>query len=323
MVTQWRFPFLSRGAGGVLLRGVRMPFILASLWCSVAWAGGELPPAAKKSGAGRKPGLSIQVHGGGWGRVSRDDIESVLQATAETLLSRLPGRPGVPIVVTHTDGPPVALYGRGAQGEFRIRLHARGENWHLYAYEFAHELCHLLSNHDAHVEAGGEGAHANQWFEEALCETASLYVLKHLAAEWEAAPARSRWAEEGPVLRRFFDLLIAEGHRRLPADTPLAQWLQENEAALRSDPYLRQKNELVATLMLPLFEEDGGRWEALGYLNLAPEDARAGLRRYLAHWYRHAPLQHRALVGQVLALVGVDGVMPALPAADGLLARAR
>ena len=119
-----RFFFYKARAADWVRRGMRVPFILASVACSLAWAdGSELP---QKKPAGRKLGLSIQVQGGGWGRGRKESIETVLNAVADTLIARLPpGRFAAPIVVTHTDGPPVALYGRGSAGEYRIRLHAR------------------------------------------------------------------------------------------------------------------------------------------------------------------------------------------------------
>lgn len=299
-----RFVFRHGATADWLRRGMRLPFILASVVCSLAYAdtGGET--VAKKSGT-RKLGLSIQVQGGGWGRARKDAIETVLYSVADEMLSRLPGRLKAPIVVTHTDGPPLAEYGRGSQGEYRIRLHAQGENWHLYAYEFAHELCHVLSNHDAHVSA-----HDNQWFEETLCETASLFTLKNLAQRWEQAPPGPQWQAEAVRLRAFFDLLIAEGHRRLPPEAPLATWLRDNEDALRRNPYLRQKNEVLANLLLPLFERNPENWQALSYMNLDPGDARSSLRSYLGQWYGNTPLAHRDLVAGVLALLALDDVVP-------------
>lgn len=298
----------------------RLPLLVASLLCSLAWAG-DPPQPPKKSNA-RKLGLAIQVQGGGWGGAAREDIQTVLDAAANELMARLPAPLQAPIVVTHTDGPPVALYGRGPQGEYRIHLHARGENWHLYAYEFAHELCHLLSNHDGHLQAG-DTSHPNQWFEEAVCETASLYVLKNLAASWSRSPPEPRWVEEAPLFRHFFDTLIAERHRRLPADTPLGEWLRENERFLRSDPYLRQKNEVLANLLLPLFEADPASWQALAYLNQHPEAARASLQTYLGDWYRSAPLAQRTLVSGVLSLLRLEDVMPGERSATTVLASSR
>ncbi len=309
-VKKKRIPFRHRPPAAWIRRGMQLPFILASIVCSLAWAGGEAAAPTKKAGSSRKLGLNIQVQGGGWGHARKESIETVLHAVAEELMSRLPGKLAAPIVVTHTDGPPVALYGRGPQGEYRIRLHARGENWHLYAYEFAHELCHVLSNFDEHVVPGAEPTRYNQWFEETLCETASLFALKSLARTWEVAPPAPEWADEAKTLRRFFDVLIAEGHRQLPPRAPLARWLHDNENALRHDPYLRQKNEVLANLLLPLFDSNPENWQALGYLNLDPADARSSLRNYLSHWYHNAPPEHRALVVSVLDLLSLDDVVP-------------
>ncbi len=302
------FSFRDSATAEWIRRGMRLPFILASVVCSIAWAdGGDVP--AKKSGS-RKLGLSIQVQGSGWGRGKKESIETVLYAVADELMSRLPGKLAAPIVVTHTDGPPVAVYGRGNRGEYRIRLHARDDNWHLYVYEFAHELCHVLSNYDAHVPEGSGVRRDNQWFEETLCETASLFTLKNLARNWEQALPGPEWAGEAERLRKFFDLLIAEGHRRLPPEAPLAGWLRDNEAALRANPYLREKNEVLANLLLPLFEHNPENWQALGYMNLDPDDARSSLRTYLGRWYTNAPLEHRDVVAGVLALLSLDDVVP-------------
>lgn len=319
-----RISFRRSAPANWIRRGMQLPFILASIACSLAWAdGGEAAAAAKKPAGSRKLGLNIQVQGGGWGNARKESIETVLNGVAEALLSQMPGKLAAPIIVTHTDGPPVALYGRGAQGEYRIRLHARGENWHLYAYEFAHELCHVLSNFDEHVASGTEPTRYNQWFEETLCETASLFTLKSLAQAWEVAPPAPEWAEEAKTLRRFFDVLIAEGHRQLPPQAPLASWLQDNERALRDDPYLRQKNEVLANLLLPLFDSNPENWQALAYLNLDPADARSSLRSFLNHWYHNAPLEHRALVVSVLDLLSLADVVPPAPVAAGLSASAR
>lgn len=310
-----RSPFRAGVPEAWLRRGMRLPFIMASILCSLVHAGsGVEVPAAKKAAGLRKPGVDIQVQGGGWGSARKEAIETVLNEVADELLANLPGRLAAPIVVTHTDGPPVALYGRGTQGEYRIHLHARGDNWHLYAYEFAHELCHVLSNYDENVAPGTVSSRSNQWFEETLCETASLFTLKRLAQRWESTPPGPEWVGEAATLRRFFDLLISEGHRQLPPNAPLASWLRDNEAALRNNPYLRDKNEVLANLLLPLFDGNPENWQALAYLNLDPADARSSLRAYLAHWYRNAPEEHRALVGDVLAMLELgDALAPETP----------
>lgn len=55
--------------------------------------------------------------------------------------------------------------------------------------------------------------------------------------------------------------------------------------------------------MLPLFRTNPQNWDALGYLNLNPVDARSTLEDYLRHWYDNAPLEHKHFVASVLALL--------------------
>lgn len=290
-----------------LNHAMRLPLVVASILCALTCSDAICGTPPKKLVNSRKLGLSIKVEGGGWGNVGKETIETVLYSVADELLSQLPKKLTVPIVVTHTDSNPVALYERGANGEYRVQLHASEANWHLYTYEFAHELCHILSNYEEN--AGPGRSKYNQWFEETLCETASLFTLKNLAATWESTPPSPAWSRQAEKLRRFFDLLIAEGHRQLPPHTPLAVWLKHNEERLRQDPYLREKNEVVANLLLPLFERDPDNWSTLSYLNLDPGDARSSLRDYLGRWYENAPAEHKIFIADVLGLFQIREVI--------------
>jgi hypothetical protein len=294
-----------------VMRQMRLPLILASVFGSMAHAGAAEGPSAKPSIDSRKMGLDIKIEGGGWGSANPETIERVLYSVADELMARLPNKLTTPIVVSHTDGNPVALYDRGVNGEYRVHLHATGQSWHLYVYEFAHELCHILSNYEENV--GTDTTKYNQWFEETLCETASLFALKSLAETWDTSPASPEIVGRGKSLRRFFEHLIAEGHRQLPAYAPLASWLQENQDDLRNNPYLRDKNDVVANLLLPLFQSNPQNWDALTYLNLNPDDARSSLEDYLRHWYQNAPLEHKHFVASVLSLLWAgDGSPPSL-----------
>jgi len=287
-----------------------LPLIVASIVCSILLSPKSEAAGTpnKKPASSRKIGLTIRVEGEGWGNARKDDIEAVLYAVADELLTRIPAKLSVPIVVSHTERSPVALYDRGRAGEYLVELHAGGTRWQEYAYEFAyefaHELCHIMSNYEQH--SGADAGRYNQWFEETLCEAASLHALKGVARAWEASDPASDWQAQAPQLRRFVDELIEEGHRQLPAQTRLAAWLRENEERMRSDPYQRSRNEVVANLLLPLFEADPENWDALSYLNLDPADARNSLREYLRNWYENAPAQHKDFVYGVFALLGVE-----------------
>jgi hypothetical protein len=282
---------------------LRLPVIIASVVCSLSYvdASYAAPATGKKTFNSRKHGLNIRVEGGGWGKADRKSIETVLYSVADELMARLPKKLTAPIVVTHTQSNPIALYERGTGGEYLVHLHATGEDWQFYAYEFAHELCHILSNYEENV--GADTTKYNQWFEETLCETASLFTLKNLANTWEKSPPSPEWSVHAGKLRRFYDLLINEGHRKLPAHSPLVSWLKDNEHSLKQNPYLRKKNEVVANLLLPLFDKNPENWDALTYLNLDPNDARTNLQQYLDNWYKNAPEDHKTFISRILALL--------------------
>ena len=299
---------------------MRLPLIIASILCSVIYPSVSHSEPAKKPVSSRKMGLAIKVEGEGWGKVRKETIERVLYSVADELLTQLPKKLAAPIVVTHTDKNPVALYKRGKNGEYQVRLHSSDENWHLYAYEFAHEFCHILSNYEENATPGS--SRYNQWFEEALCETASLFALKSLALAWKNSPPAPELSAESEKLERFFDLLITEGHRELPPHTPLAIWLASNEEQLRGNPYQRQKNELIAKLLLPLFERDPTNWSTLTYLNLDSGDAGNSLRDYLRNWYQNAPVEHKAFIADVLGMLEMREVIAAaIPAEPTRIAR--
>jgi len=287
---------------------LRLRYLVFSLLSSVVFAG-VAGAAPTRQSTDDDLALRLRVEGGGWGSAGSAEIEEVLYAVADTLLSRFPNKLAATVVITHTEGNPIALYHRGPAGEYLVRLHASDERWHLYVFEFAHELCHLLSNFDANL-AGNPRRH-NQWFEESLCEAASLYALETLASTWEASPADSGLPERAAKLRTFFKLLIGEEHRQLPPHTHPAGWLSANEEYLRNDPYQREKNDLVAKLLLPLFQRNPKNWDAIGYLNLDPSDPNAPLTEYLRHWYRRVPLEHKTFVAEVLNLFGMASPPPA------------
>lgn len=255
--------------------------------------------ASQKYDYKKRPGVEIRVLDSGWGDARAGDIETVLYAVAAVLLERFPGRRLNPILVAHSDGHPLTLYEKGPNGEYRIYLSAKDQYWAHYAYEFAHELTHILTNHE-HFAFFREITH-NQWFSEALCEAVSLYALKQLAFLWEVSPPHPRWRPYAPAFEEFAERLFSERHRRLPPDTLLAAWFEQNEQDLKRDPYLRKHNEVVANILLPLFEENPEIWQAIGYL---PAKG-ASFRDYLLAWRANAPEDCKDIITYIMGLFGL------------------
>jgi hypothetical protein len=256
-------------------------------------------PSGAHSGADEP--LQIRVMDGGWGNARTRDIERVLQSAARELRTYFPHRGPDRILVKHVPGNPRVLYERGPQGEYVVHLSATDRRWAEYAYQFAHELCHVLARYELRPSSGTS---SHQWFEEALCETASLFVLRRLATAWESEPPYPHWHDYAPAFREFALALMDEPHRRA-AEEPLARWYRAHREALARDPYLRPQNELIATRLLVLFEEQPGGWGALDCLNAVAAREAPSLGAYLQGWHRAAPSEHRAFLQKLLALFGV------------------
>jgi hypothetical protein len=273
-------------------------FLLLSVHAAAQPVGTTVPRTGERNA---KPQVEIRVLEGGWGEARTEDIETVLHSVAGVLLEPFPGRHLNAILVAHTDRHPLTLFERGPQGEYQVYLSARGRHWAHYAYEFAHELSHILSNYE-HF-ALSEAATGNQWFVEALCEAASLYALKRIAYVWEVSPPHPRWRAHALTFAEFAQRLINERHRRLPPGTSLAAWFEQKERDLRRNPYLRAHNEVVANVLLPLFEDNPEIWRAIAHLPATG----ARFRDYLSAWRANAPEDCRGFITYVMTLFGMQG----------------
>lgn len=261
---------------------------------------------ARKSQVAKERAISIDVAPGDWGTANTRDIKRVLDSVADELLT-YSGFTGddIHIRVVPRSGSPKVLYKRGGEDQYVIQLTARDERWFQYVFQFAHELCHVLSNFD-HKESIGDSEkvdESNQWFEESLCETASLFTLRRLAIVWENKPPTRNWSGYGNTFSAYAARLMSEPHRRLQTGQSFHDWYTENKSTLTDSPYLREKNELVAATLLPLFEAHPEAWQSIRYLNPTKASAGKPFAQYLADWRTAAP--DKTLPDQVFELFGL------------------
>lgn len=249
--------------------------------------------------------VSIEIAPGDWGGVSIGDLQLLLTSVAREFLDHVKvSRDDLKLRIIPRGGSPRVLYERGADGQYVIQLTARDQRWFQYVYQFAHELCHVASNFDHKVAVDGEAVEKNQWFEEALCETAALFMLKRLSVVWASNPPTRNWLGYGESFAAYAERLLSEPHRRFAPNQSLRDWYAENHASLSDNPYLRQKNEVVASILLPLFEQHPEYWRSIAYLNADSASAAKPFAEYLADWYHACP--DKALPREVLAHFGFD-----------------
>lgn len=154
------------------------------------------------------------------------------------------------IGLTPPDDPPSdVLYGRGSQ----------------YIYQYAHELGHVLSNHeDRQAQRFG-------WFEETLSELASLHVLRANGRGAYANREIGKYAAKRAEISDF------------DATGRVSEWYPYAIVRLGQSSTIRELNGAIACELLPYFENDPRLWESVTHINKwsARND---DFRGYLDHW---------------------------------------
>ena len=224
------------------------------------------------------------------------NVQKVLDSTAESLWPYFPGRTLKPILVEPKGGP-ITLFRRGPNGEYLVHLNTGDRHWAQHAYQFAHEFAHILANYDEHELR-------NKWFEESVCEMASLFALRRMSETWKVRPPYSNWKDYSPALASYAGERMRAA--QLPSGKTLAQWYRENEPQLRQEPCLRDKNTIVAVALLPLFEKQPQNWQAITWLNDGKPHGERTFAGYLGDWQARVPDKFRPVVRQIARKFAVE-----------------
>jgi hypothetical protein len=229
---------------------------------------------------------------------SETDIRAVCDSAAKQLWRHFPEYDLEPFVVTRGKSGPIVLYQRNDAKEIVVRLDTSNTFWSQYAYQFGHEFCHILCRYRP-----SDGK--NLWFEETLCETASLYVLRGMARDWKKEPPYRNWADYRDSLRDYADDVIrkrANVQQIYAGGMPA--FYEKYTADLRKEPTNRELNGAMAVVLLAMFEEKPERWEAIRWLNQPPAAKDETFAAYLSRWHAAAPEKHQPFIAEVAKLYG-------------------
>ncbi len=252
------------------------------------------------------PALEIVVDNGGWGKASPKDVRAVLFSTANEIWSHCAGQSFKPLRVYRRPDHPQTDFIPDWRGRIRIGLNTSDGHWAQMAFQFGHEFCHALAQHSEIAKHGWHPVrHANLWFEESLCECASLFVLRRLATTWLQQPPYEVWRSYAPAMGAYASDRLAKPEHQLPPGATFPQWFRDNEPALRADANLREKNVIIARQLLPLFEADPSGWPSVCYLNLGTHQQGKPLAQHFAEWQAGSPPALNAFINRVTALFGV------------------
>jgi hypothetical protein len=246
-------------------------------------------------GAGDPP--VVRVAAEGWGDAAPADIAKVLESAGAALTEHFPGRRFPPIEVSRSKDSPITLFKRGPAGELRVKLNVEDRRWAQFAFQFGHEMGHIVCGFE-------EYPNPNTWFEETLCEAASLFVLGRMSESWKTAPPYPNWKGYAESLKKYRDERMEKA--KLPEGTGLAAWFRGREASLRKDGTQRDLNLAMAAALLPLFEEAPERWAAVATLNAVRGDAGRTFAQYLKDWSGASAEKHRPFIAKIADRFGVS-----------------
>jgi hypothetical protein len=239
----------------------------------------------------------------GWGESSIQDVAAVADSVAATVFAALPP-PGVPdILVLRSEAGPRILSQRGPAGEYIILLNTQDRLWAQFAYQFAHELGHLLCgelNEDA----------PQHWFEESFCEALSIWALERMAETWREHPPYESWQPYAESLAEY----AANVRATVESPPSLSAWYAEHSELLDAESYDRAKNRVVATMILEGAESRPEFLRAFVYLRATPVTAN-DMQSLLAAWESSCPKELQSIPREVAETLGVAFGEP--PPTDG------
>src|SRR6266851_1152158 len=162
-------------------------------------------------------------------------------------------------------------------------------DWCKLAYQFGHELGHVLCNS---WNAQSKPRPPCQWLEEAMVEAFSIRGLGRLAASWERNPPFARDAAFGAAIRDYRENLIKNyrGAGEQMSDAEIASWFRASRSALESGSAF-SGGPLIVRIVGEL-ERDNACVEDLGGLNRWLSRSGVPLEDYLTRWGRSCTEVH-------------------------------
>ncbi|WP_229187163.1 hypothetical protein [Bradyrhizobium oropedii] len=192
-------------------------------------------------------------------------------------------QPAKLLIENHHQGPPAIWLHRDQPETASIIVNVGAADWCKLAYQFGHELGHVLANS---WQPSAKPQPPTQWLEEALVETFSIRGLGLLADSWKQSPPfAGDQAFAGAIRQYRADLLQAsksDGAAGSPADA--VSWFHANREPLAAGQAVPRGPAILG--ILAIYESGRPCIEDLGALNRWPERTSLPIDAYVARWKR-------------------------------------
>jgi hypothetical protein len=234
------------------------------------------------------PGIDLRslpiTVGGDWGQSSPVSALTVIARMREVALVGVrllsDRQPAALRVDNHTSGPP-SIWLHDAPADLAWIIVDVGErDWSRLAYQFGHELGHVLCNSWQNI---ARPQLPSQWLEETLVEAFSINGLGLLAESWEQAPPFSGDNAFGREIANYRARVI-ENYRNRAGPNDLRGWFGGARDQLEKTGGLSPIEGPEVLDVLAEYERNPASIEDLGALNRWPERTSLPLEKYLEKW---------------------------------------
>lgn len=229
------------------------------------------------------------VLAGAWGGSAPGDVAAVIGCMRAACLGGAvllsDRQPQKLRIEDHSGGAPSIWLHAGEPTTGWIIVIVKVRDWCNLAYQFGHELGHVLANSWAPDATPRPPC---QWIEEALVEAFSLRGLGRLADAWSLAPPFPGDGAYAGSIRGYRDNIIGdyrEVARTQQTNAGFGAWYARNRSVVEGEGGLASARGAVSTIF-DLLEADETTVEDIGALNRWPGRSSVELRDYLDLWKR-------------------------------------
>jgi hypothetical protein len=165
-----------------------------------------------------------------------------------------------------------------------IIVNVGARDWSKLAYQFGHELGHVLANS---WDAKSMPRTPCQWLEEAIVEAFSLRGLGKLADSWERRPIFPNDGAFAATIRQYRRSVI-DKYEQVASDQiqhfQVDAWFHEHRSALEGNGGLTGSPEAAVPTILGELEADMCCVEDIGALNRWPGRSAVPIEQYVRLW---------------------------------------
>lgn len=230
---------------------------------------------------------NFNLHTEGWGQVQFQDITKLLDNVINEFYvnldkTRIIEKPVYVLNSKNKDIPTSYPEIIKRDNCNLIYLDTSDRFWSQYAYQFAHELCHHVVDSDFYITNDNFG-----WFEEALCELASIFCINKMSQSWRINPPYPSWKDYATSLNEYCVDILKKQENEI--SKPFKTWFTENIDEFSKNRYRRIENRIVAIQLFPLFKNKPETWKTVQYLKFIKVTNEMTFDDFIYSWMKLVP----------------------------------